>query len=66
MTHACTVLIAEQDGKRLPLGIRASVPKVINNEGEWDYLEENGKEISHRIFTPKSLPNQWALAKLHA
>eukprot|EP00349_Pseudokeronopsis_sp_Brazil_P010425 CAMPEP_0202977370 /NCGR_PEP_ID=MMETSP1396-20130829/84206_1 /ASSEMBLY_ACC=CAM_ASM_000872 /TAXON_ID= /ORGANISM="Pseudokeronopsis sp., Strain Brazil" /LENGTH=553 /DNA_ID=CAMNT_0049716103 /DNA_START=1230 /DNA_END=2891 /DNA_ORIENTATION=+ len=65
--HGCVVLLGEKNGKVLPLGIRFNVPKVINKNGAWDYLEENGQKITHRIFNPKTTkPNIWKFAKMHA
>mmetsp|Transcript_24622 Transcript_24622/g.24214 ORF Transcript_24622/g.24214 Transcript_24622/m.24214 type:complete len:212 (-) Transcript_24622:1254-1889(-) len=71
--HGSVVLVLDHEGKKTPLGIRFNVPQIINKEGEWDFYQENGKTINHRIFTPHNPadPNTspkslWQLAKMHA
>ena len=66
--HAPVAVIYANDKEnrevKLPLGIRFNVPKRITSDG-WKYYEENGKDLKHRVYTPKSPHYVWQFAKLH-
>jgi hypothetical protein len=51
--HAPIVLLYSPEGsnEKLPLGIRFNVPKQITEKG-WVPYQENGKDLTHRIYTP--------------
>ena len=64
--HAPIILLYQNESyQKRPLGIRFNVPQIITDNG-WKYAQENGKDLTHKIYTPSSKPALWRFAKLHA